>query len=160
MKKFFLLGLIPFFMCACSDDSASASSSNWKNASSKPVEITMGECNEDKDVEVNDASMDCDCDKCVVNISNVEDYCGVTASVEYRVFRDTLHVRYADVTETAKCTCVADHSIEVGSVDWKEIEYVDFKGRVDFISTASYKCGGSSGLAGRTHSNPIHNVKQ
>ncbi len=150
-------------MLACSDDSSSAGSNGWHMISNKPVEIAMGECSEDKDAVAGEAQLDCECDKCVVKLSNVDDYCGVTASVEYRVFRDTLHVRYADVTETSKCMCVSDHSLEVGSVDWQDVEYVTFNGRVDFIGSASYNCKGSTGQTIRTHVShvrPVVNVKQ
>lgn len=66
---------------------------------------------------------------CTLAIPDVDDYCSVTATINYEYSGDTLSISYGDDMIVSKCICTSTHYFDVAT-EYREANYVNFKGQV------------------------------
>lgn len=155
MNRFFfhmIFFFMAIFLSCCSSDSGS----NGNNPSSdKPVKVRMEGCKEngisilvketakdnDEKIDTNifekhgHAEMFCDTLHngkpmfCTLAIPDVDDYCSVTATINYEYSGDTLSISYGDDMIVSKCMCTSTHYFDVAT-EYREANYINFKGQV------------------------------
>lgn len=137
-----LLSLASLLILACSDNCASENHNQWKASSNASAIIRMEDQTSKDSVAYSRTHLECKCDSCTIETSYINDYCDITALLEYRQSNDTLYFRYGEITAKSDSTCNSRHKFNAIVADWESVHHISFNEQVDSISSAFYKCDG------------------
>lgn len=137
-----LPSLASLLILACSDDSTSANHNQWQASTSAPASIHMEDQIDKDSVAYSSTRLECKCDSCTIETSYINDYCDITARLEYRQSNDTLYFKYGEITAKSDSTCNSRHKFDAIVADWESVHHISFNEQVNYISSASYECDG------------------